>query len=490
MTTPGLTAGQCVHSNSSSVVDDAPCPGRKKYIEASSSSITLTNTDCGSVISPGTISTEITITTPSAPLANCELTFAPNLNGFYINFNGKYAKLPGIIEHVTKWTIPVVDAFRTNNPSLSLQFVDDPGDSSKSHWEESAVSSPLYQTTVKPSNAAQLVHSQIYFKWNSSASRFELCPQNGPGGVIVDGAMRQIPIDCITLTQGATASSSLNYFYATYTNNDNLMVTQVGPNASSKVALTFVAHTVLGNSGDQVAISCHSVDGDLHANVNDAGVIVSDSEIDLLHTSSSISSVVMSGGYCSIVRLSTTTTGHVTGGNGVEIMNASPNPETHYTLVGLAYIGASNAVNDSATKRDVASWFNRRTKTCINSYTADRTISSTNWTEPNTEIRCEFVVFDDADENAKIWSIAGMFGNNASSGGTLVGASIDAAASVPLTEVVGEKGLNAPLSVQGSVSGLSEGKHFITLYTKTMGAGTSTIFGTTPATSLEIQLWQ
>jgi hypothetical protein len=32
--------------------------------------------------------------------------------------------------------------------------------------------------------------------------------------------------------------------------------------------------------------------------------------------------------------------------------------------------------------------------------------------------------------------------------------------------------------------------NFITLFAKTIGGGTSTIYGTTPATSLEIQLWQ
>lgn len=60
----------------------------------------------------------------------------------------------------------------------------------------------------------------------------------------------------------------------------------------------------------------------------------------------------------------------------------------------------------------------------------------------------------------------------------------------PETETAGEKGNNVALGVRGSKSGLPEGANFITLFAKTIGGGTSTIYGTTPATSLEIQLWQ
>src|SRR5262249_1037169 len=150
--------------------------------------------------------------------------------------------------------------------------------------------------------------------------------------------------------------------------------------------------------------------------------------------------------------------------------------ESHYTLVGIAYIGSSHAVNDSITKRDVASWFNRKVKTCRNGYTADRTWTNTgSWGEPNSEIECEFVVFDDAHENAKTWSIAGMFSNNTGGGGTLVTAGFDG--TTPEAEVVGEKGANESLAVRGSKSGLTEDKHFVTLLAKTITGGTSTIFG-------------
>lgn len=281
------------------------------------------------------------------------------------------AKLPGYEEQVSSWTLPVVSTFRTNNGAIGIIY-------DGHNWEQSSFSSTLYQTTVQPKNAAQYAHGQVYFKWNGASSRFELCPLNGPGGLIVDGAMRAVPIDCLTLAQGATASSALNYFYAAHTAADVLTVSSVTSNPSGNIRLIF-SSTVPGNAGDGVAIGCHSIDGVIQANGNDAGVIVSSSTIDLLHTPSPGSGTASSGGTCELVRLASSTTGHSTFADGVEI-----GPDEHYTLAGIAYIGASNAVNDSATKRDVASWFNRKAKTCINNYTADRSFTGPAvWTEPN-----------------------------------------------------------------------------------------------------------
>lgn len=82
-----------------------------------------------------------------------------------------------------------------------------------------------------------------------------------------------------------------------------------------------------------------------------------------------------------------------------------------------------------------------------------------------------------------------MFGNSASGDGTLVTAGFDST-TTPELEQVGEKGANVALAVRGAKSGLSEAKHFVTLLGKTIGGGTSTVNGVTPATALEIQLWQ
>lgn len=59
-------------------------------------------------------------------------------------------------------------------------------------------------------------------------------------------------------------------------------------------------------------------------------------------------------------------------------------------LVGAAYANASSQFDDSATKRNVISWNNRRRKNLLNKYTVDRTYSTSSWGEINSEIRVEF----------------------------------------------------------------------------------------------------
>src|SRR5438477_440499 len=119
VTTPGLTAGQCVKSNGTASIVDAPCPGRTTIIP-SGSSYALLNTDCGAVIQNNGTQTDITM--PASPPANCEFTFDVTTSGYYINFNGQSANLPGYQGSVTQWTIPVLTAFRTLNAAVSLQF--------------------------------------------------------------------------------------------------------------------------------------------------------------------------------------------------------------------------------------------------------------------------------------------------------------------------------------------------------------------------------
>ena len=81
-----------------------------------------------------------------------------------------------------------------------------------------------------------------------------------------------------------------------------------------------------------------------------------------------------------------------------------------------------------------------------------------------------------------------MFGNNTIGDGTRVTAGFDG--TTPETETPEQKGNNIALGVRGSKSGLTEGKNFVTLPAKTIGGSTSTIYGATPATSLETQVWQ
>lgn len=179
------------------------------------------------------------------------------------------------------------------------------------------------------------------------------------------------------------------FFYAVRRDEDNLIVTNAVNAPDGRVWLTFSSF-LLGNVNDQVAITCHSIAGAIQANVSDTGVIVSTNQIALLNTPTVDS--YTGGGQCVIVRLAALATGHVTGSNGIELNSA----DAHYTLVGIAYIGASNAVNDSLTKRDVASWFNRRPKKM--SVSCNSTMTTTSLTlktpTPNT-CEGEFVVFTD-----------------------------------------------------------------------------------------------
>ena len=65
------------------------------------------------------------------------------------------------------------------------------------------------------------------------------------------------------------------------------------------------------------------------------------------------------------------------------------------TLVGMARTTSGTAWADSATQRFVLSYFNRRNKNLANNFTADRTTTSATFVEMNTEIRCEFVTWED-----------------------------------------------------------------------------------------------
>jgi hypothetical protein len=77
------------------------------------------------------------------------------------------------------------------------------------------------------------------------------------------------------------------------------------------------------------------------------------------------------------------------GNEGVEVLTGN---DTR-TLLGLVHTTAGAQFADSATQRMVISWFNRRRRNMVNTFTAARTTSSTTAVELNAEIRCEFVVW-------------------------------------------------------------------------------------------------
>jgi mannose/fructose/N-acetylgalactosamine-specific phosphotransferase system component IIB len=432
---------------------------------------------------------------PASPLTNCEFTFEPGTSNIYINFNGQTAALPGSSGNVTQWVIPDVSTFRTFSASISLQYTGTPSP----HWEQSGFSSPLYLTTVQPTNAAQLAHGQVYFQWNSSASQFDLCTRNGPGGIIVDGQMRQVPLQCLALAQSATTSSAINYFYAVHTVQDtNLLVNGATLDPSGDVLLTFSSTTpVLGNVNDLVAITCVSIGGAIEANGNNVGLIEGTNAIELLNPPPAGLGTYSTGGSCDIVRLAASPTGHYTADNGVEEMIGGTG---HYTLVGMCYIGPSNAVYDTPGKRDCASWFNRKLKTCISSFVSNHSTASTSFVELSSEIECDFVTWGTGDpivESDLAWSISGMAENNLGNDGAVVTAGFDgispereqtALLNPPSPAISG-----FPISVRGSKTGLLEDQlHYITLLGKALTGGSVTVYGAPldVATSLEVSIPQ
>ena len=65
-------------------------------------------------------------------------------------------------------------------------------------------------------------------------------------------------------------------------------------------------------------------------------------------------------------------------------------------LIGMAYTNSSGNFSDSATKRNVASWNNRRMRHMQANFTTDRAYASSSWGEVNSEIRCQFVSWGEA----------------------------------------------------------------------------------------------
>ena len=90
------------------------------------------------------------------------------------------------------------------------------------------------------------------------------------------------------------------------------------------------------------------------------------------------------------------------GNEGVEILTG----DDSRTLIGLCHtFGASAIFVDSATQRFVVSWFNRRRRHLLNTFTATRTTTSNVQIELNSEIRCEFVIWN---EDAPFFAVNAM----------------------------------------------------------------------------------
>lgn len=113
-----------------------------------------------------------------------------------------------------------------------------------------------------------------------------------------------------------------------------------------------------------------------------------------------------------VMTLEASTTSHATsttaGNKGTEIKSG----DNSRTLVGMARPVTGPAWADSATQAFVASWFNRSVKGLQNHITATRTVTTTAFSEFNSEVRCEFLTWADEAVTAAVASSGYTPSNN------------------------------------------------------------------------------
>jgi hypothetical protein len=434
----------------------------------------LDNSLCGEVVSSINAGGTLPALLPATPLPGCVFTFRPSTNSITVNPNGN--SIRGVLTAVQ--TTPIT---LTGVAGLAqVKFTWD-----QTNWiVDSGTPDAIVANNL--GNAQRRAHGQVYLtcaNCSGGTAQLQLCPIGGPGGLLINSVMASIPDTCVKLDNSVFAgdTSVKRYVYAT---NGLGAVTAMADNTGGKVRMT-IGSTTGFNTGDPITcVNFQSTSTPLANVINDANTVLVDStHIDL----TDVSFVATGAGSCTWVGLIETGNTHSTI-NGVEVRTNTPGQ----TLVGMVYVDASHNLNDTATARDVASWFNRKAKTCVNKFTADRTTTGTTYAEINSEIECQFVTWGLDDTG---WSISGMMGNGTASDGTAVSAGFDVTGNTPETEqsaflAPASGGMSSNASVRGSKTGLTEDKHFVTLLGKSLTGGTSTFYGTTPQTSLEAVIRQ
>lgn len=210
--------------------------------------------------------------------------------------------------------------------------------------------------------------------------------------------------------------------------------------------------------------------------INGAAQTVPDAGVTLAATSLTPNTtyniyVFMSGG---TMTLEASTTAHATdtasGNKGVEIKSG----DATRTLVGMARIITGPAWVDTDAQRFVISWFNRRTITGTNIFTANRnTTTGSTYTEVNSEIRNEFLTW--ADESVPV-GVAGSGFLNTSGDQVYIGVGFDSATPEQGNLAFQSTLAIGPLGLFVTKSGLSEGYHYATVTAKqTVGSAAFTI---------------
>jgi len=104
----------------------------------------------------------------------------------------------------------------------------------------------------------------------------------------------------------------------------------------------------------------------------------------------------MSGGTMTLEASTTARATDATYGHQIE------NGDSSRTLVGAVHMDASTQFSDGATNKRVLSWFNRRKKAGTNAFTTGRTFTGASAAEIHTEVRINFITWDDDDPFASM----------------------------------------------------------------------------------------
>jgi hypothetical protein len=255
------------------------------------------------------------------------------------------------------------------------------------------------------------------------------------------------------------------------------LLTLAGEGFRSDCRLVYTNATTLTlnrKNGDRLAIS------GVNEQIPSAGVTLSNGGLSA-DTTYFIYAYMNSG----TMTLEASTTGHTEANTGIETKTGA----SSRTLVGMARTNGSSQFVQSDSNLGVLSYFNRRVKAIEFAFTADRTTTSTSYTEINSEIRLPFLTWGDSDV---AFSVRGCTSNNTNNTRVHTAVGIETGGSVNVRggtacrqgASTNSQEFNSAFS---GFSDESEGYHYATVMGK-VGAGTGTWSGGTATAETDITL--
>lgn len=449
---------------------------------------TLTNALCGATVQSNLATGTLVVTLPAAPPPTCEFSFITQTNAIVLNPNGQGIRT-GTVANTSGVTLPVPGGLVTNSVPTIIAF-----DGTLWRFLGYAPAQIDYTSLVHEADQ-QLVHGQVYL--SLTGTTLQLCPSNGPGGLIIAHVMRAVPpcngstgFGALLPASATTGVSALNYIYAqainaaissadnTTCNGRITVANESGMQPNDTVIVFNLAISTEGNGTWTIA----SIPDATHICL--AGLTFT-------HTGADTGTVIGVG-------LAAATASHVTDSSSVtngfndnvEVRTANGNQ----TLVGIVQTDGAQALNDSATKRDVLSWFNRQPKKMIVQVSGSApTIASGSagsFLTTTPVIEGEFVVAGPQSQpgsvptNSVDWRVLSNISDGGITGVCALGATFNTTAQSSNAAVTGQPEVNAgqfaagvasasPVTVAGLVGGLSEGRQFMDM------AGWSTAVATT-----------